>query len=99
MPRDSGISFNSSLAASRKTSYASLSPKTAFSANVTPPLPPLSYTNDYLSYGQLVAVLWPVYGNNSYAEARKRFLAQQRILEQPRLKKKKSLWSLFSGDD
>lgn len=81
----------------------------AFSANVTPPLPPVTDTHKEkpLTYGQLVALLWPVYGEDSYDEARRRYLAQCRkrksedMLEEERpskmkrtVKKAKSLWSL-----
>ncbi|AOW04013.1 YALI0D13288p [Yarrowia lipolytica CLIB122] len=112
--------------ASRHLSHSSLSspspvtpPKPAFSANETQPLLPLqnkipleNLSEDQpLAYGQLVALLWPVYGQHSYLEARSRYLTQfnegpRRKLEcvpeeeRPRkVRRTKSLWSILSQED
>lgn len=83
-----------------------------YSANETPPLPPLRITDTkpvHLTYGQMVAVLWPVYGQYSYTEARHRYVAQfkkdrgrlESVFEEEsalRVKKKRSLWSLLGSD-
>lgn len=92
-------------------SVVGLSQPTAYSANVTPPLPPLGYkmpvkdSHEYaeqpLTYGQLVALLWPDYGQDSYAEARRQYLAQAELQRKERsrkVKKTKSLWSLLSRE-
>lgn len=81
-------------------SVASFSQATAYSANVTPPLPPLGGEKQ-LTYGQLVAQLWPYYGQDSYTEARRQFLAQrepQREERPKKVRKTKSLWSLLSRE-
>ncbi|KAG5361624.1 hypothetical protein CJU90_3012 [Yarrowia sp. C11] len=110
---------------SRNCSFSSVnslrsvaSPSTGFSAYMTPPLPPLQsqFQNENsseqpLTYGQLVALLWEEYGQDSYLEARSLYLAQftessRHKLDgyvetgRPmRLKKKRSLWSLLSRDE